>query len=99
MSENMERQKALHEFGTLQVRLFAVQARMVEIGGRDEPIDPGVPVKSQEVLNCFLSKNPRFKPFRDALAAKIPISEYRLNKERWDAYRKAPIIAQSADAV
>jgi hypothetical protein len=88
MSEKLERDRAIHEFGSLEVRLFATQARMTELGGRDAPINLGVPVKSQEVLDCFLRKNPHFERFRDALAATIIIGEYRLNKERWDAYRK-----------
>jgi hypothetical protein len=88
MSENLERQKATHEFRSLEVYLFATQARMVELGARDDPIDPGIPVKSQEVLDCFLRKNSRYERFREALAATITIGEYRVNKSRWENYSK-----------
>jgi hypothetical protein len=86
MSENLEKQRAIHEFGNLQVRLFASQARNVEIGGRDAPLDLGIPVKSQEVLDCFLRKNPHYERFRGALAAMVVFDEYRVNKGRWEAY-------------
>jgi hypothetical protein len=88
MSENLERQTAIHEFGQTLTRLLASQARNTAPGERDAPVDPGVPVKSEELLNCFLRKKPEFVRFRKALADSISTSnQYSLNKDRWVNYR------------
>jgi hypothetical protein len=69
MSDAIELQKAIHEFGQFVNSLSAIKARNVALAERDAEVKAiEVEIPREEALNCFLKKCPHYKRFRNQLA-------------------------------
>jgi hypothetical protein len=90
-SQQLELQRAKSEYRKFHTYLSASQAKFVPLGGHDAPSVVPIEMKRQEVLDCFLKRNPQFERFRAQLAEfrqELFPAAFHLHAERWEEVNK-----------
>jgi len=89
-NQSLELQRADYQCGQFVTSLLASQAESTLMDGRDSLTVIPIHVSRQEVLDCFLRRNPQFEPFRERLAETFKeLTEFPLNQERWETVSKS----------
>jgi hypothetical protein len=80
-------QRAQHAYSQFISGLSPSQAKNISIGEPDGPMDPGIEVSRQEMLDNFLAHNGQFEPFREQLAEfrSDLMRSFRVKPALWNA--------------